>query len=125
MNSFAATAAPHLPVLIGLLLGTLGKYGLALDEGEPIELRKVLGHLMMLGVLGLVAETGADWVNLSAYSRALAGAGVALAAGKAVRRFRKWAERETEERFPLRRTPDRETDPSAEAGPSTPRKDQA
>jgi len=89
------------PLLFGLVVGTLANFGLEIDRGEPIPPRKVYAHLMILGLLGLIASVGSELVHASAQMRALAGAGAALLGAKLARRFLGWSEREAERRLPL------------------------
>ena len=101
VSAWAAIVAPHVPVIIGLLIGTLGRFGLEMDEGAAIEARKVRAHLMMLGVLGLLAEAAAEVAHATPNWRAILGAGAALASAKVVRRFRQKSEQEADRRMPL------------------------
>lgn len=99
--------AAHLPIIIGLALGTLGKYGMDVDRGIPVTVRKVTAQLMMLGVLGLIAEVTADAGRLAATPRALCGATAALLSSWLVLRWEGWAKRQAEQRLPI--DDDRET----------------
>jgi hypothetical protein len=96
----------HAATIFGLLLGTLGRFGFALNQGQAITRNQVVGQLLMLGICGLLAETGNDAVALampgagSDTSRALVGAGRARIASQAVSRFAKNTEAELKKRLP-------------------------
>lgn len=97
----------HPATIFGLLIGTLGRFGFALNQGQSITRNQVVGQLLMLGICGLLAETGNDAAVLAMPSagadsaRALVAAGLALIASQAVAHFAKNTEAELAKRLPV------------------------
>lgn len=90
------------PILFGLLVGTLANFGLELDRDTIIPRRKVVAHLMILGLLGLLAWVACEVAHLSTQMRALTSAGAGLLGAKLARKFRDWSEEEADRRLPTR-----------------------
>jgi len=77
--------ARNAPIIVGLGIGTAAKYGLTLSEGRKLNLRSILADMLLLGMLGLLAVTIADWCNLTGNARVLVGALSAVSSDRLVR----------------------------------------
>lgn len=60
-----AAVAKYGPVVIGVVLGSAAKYGRALALGEPITKRQIIGHFMMMGVVGLAASMAVNVAGIT------------------------------------------------------------
>ncbi|GEM_PF-6062488 len=83
-------------IIVGLGIGTAAKYGLTLTEGRKLTWKGLLIDLLLLGMLGVIAITIADWCSLTGNPRVLVGALSAVSSDRLVRlardRFMKKAE---------------------------------
>lgn len=85
MIDVAALLAKHGPVATGLIIGTCAKFGRMLSVGEPILARQVVGHMMMMGMVGVVATYATDMAGIeSANARTFAAAVFAIAASDVI-----------------------------------------
>ena len=105
MNGAQDAVSRYGAVAIGLLLGLLAKYGLALTDGHTPTWRGLLADLLLLGMLGLLAIIASDWLGLTGNMKVLAGAMVAVSSDRTVRavrkRFEQWSAAQLEARMPL------------------------
>lgn len=69
----------------GLLIGTLGKYGLTLSEGRPLKWKGLLADLLLQGVLGLIAIAIGEVLGLTGNAQVFVGALAALNSDRLVR----------------------------------------
>lgn len=72
-------------IIVGLTIGTAAKYGLTLTEGRKLSWRGVIADLLLLGMLGLLAVTVADWCSLTGNARVLVGALSAVSSDRLIR----------------------------------------
>jgi hypothetical protein len=85
MTALSALAAKHGAVISGLLIGTLAKFGRMLSIGEPISFRQVAGHVMMMGMAGVVATYATDLAGITnTNARTFAAAVIAIAASDVI-----------------------------------------
>ncbi|WP_267386546.1 hypothetical protein [Sphingomonas sp. GC_Shp_3] len=77
--------ARNAPIMVGLGIGTAAKYGLTLSEGRKLNVRSLVADMLLLGMLGLLAVTIADWCNLTGNARVLVGALSAVSSDRLVR----------------------------------------
>lgn len=85
MEAVSAIAAKHGAVLSGLAIGTSAKFGRMLTIGEPITFRQIAGHLMMMGMAGLVATYATDLAGITnPNARTFAAAVIAIAASDVI-----------------------------------------
>ena len=85
MDPLGLLAAKHGAVALGLLAGSLAKFGRMLATGKQISARHIVGHLMMMLVVGIVATVMTDAAGISdPNSRAFAAAVFAIAASDVI-----------------------------------------
>lgn len=65
MTSLMAKAALHAPVITGLIVGSAAKFGRMLAINEPFTKKHVIGHIMMMGTIGVVATYLVDVLDIT------------------------------------------------------------
>ncbi len=55
----------HMPVIYGLLVGSLAKFGRMIALGQAITWQHVLGHFLMMGAVGLAATVAVDLAGIT------------------------------------------------------------
>lgn len=89
---------PHMPVVFGLLAGTIAKFGMAFDTGQ-LTRGKVVSQVSMLATLGIIAECPADFLGLAPTPRAIAGVAAALLGAKLIAKFERFSDLQADKRF--------------------------
>ena len=96
MDPAGFIAAKHGAVALGLLAGSLAKFGRMLATGKQISVRHIVGHLMMMVMLGIVATVVTDATGIvDPNGRAFAAAVFAIAASDVIQ----WAASRAWRRF--------------------------
>lgn len=81
MATMGAFAVKHSPVLVGLLVGSAAKFGRMMALGQKIRTAQVVGHLLMMGMVGVAATFATDMAGISdPNARTFAAAVFAIAA---------------------------------------------
>lgn len=75
-------------IVVGLAIGTAAKYGLQLSDGKRLTLGGVVIDALLLGMLGLLAITVADWFDLRGNPRVMCGALAAVSSDRLIRLVR-------------------------------------
>lgn len=73
------------PVLVGLAIGTAGRYGLDIRDGRKFTWTTVIADLMLLGLVALLALVTIDWMGLHGDTAVLCAALFAIASDRGVR----------------------------------------
>lgn len=86
MTAVGAFAVKHGPVAFGLIVGTAAKFGRMLAVGYRPTARMILGHCLMMFMVGLVATVLVDLAGIEAPDiRAFTAAVLAVAASDVVK----------------------------------------
>jgi len=65
MSALGAKLAMHLPVAFGLVVGSLAKFGRMLAVNQTIKARHVIGHILMMGAVGLAATVAVNIAGIT------------------------------------------------------------
>lgn len=108
MAAMGAFAGKHGPVVFGLIVGTCAKFGRMLAVGDRPSVPHIIGHCLMMAMVGLVATVIVDLAGLASPDvRAFTAAVLAVAATDVVkylatRAWKKFFHDVAEERGELR-----------------------
>lgn len=65
MSTILAKMAVHAPVITGLVVGSAAKFGRMMAINESFTKRHVIGHILMMGTIGVVATYIVDILDIT------------------------------------------------------------
>lgn len=84
MSGLSDAVSRYGATIVGLVVGTAAKNGLALNEGKPITCKSLLADALLLGLLGLIAVSVSEYFGLTGNAKVLSGAMAAVSSDRLI-----------------------------------------